>query len=39
LVPLDLTPADKADLRAFLESLTDDDFLSRSDFADPHATD
>ena len=37
IVALDLTPADKADLRAFLESLTDDEFLSNPDFADPDA--
>jgi cytochrome c peroxidase len=37
IVPLDLTPTDKADLRAFLESLTDDDFLSNPDFANPDA--
>jgi cytochrome c peroxidase len=37
IIPLDLTPADKADLRAFLESLTDDAFLSNPDFADPDA--
>jgi len=37
IVPLDLTQSDKADLRAFLESLTDDDFLTNPDFADPEA--
>ena len=35
IMPLDLTTADKADLRAFLESLTDDDFLSNPAFAEP----
>jgi cytochrome c peroxidase len=35
ITPLDLTTDDKADLRAFLESLTDDDFLSNPDFSDP----
>jgi len=35
IVPLDLTTDDKACLRAFLESLTDDDFLNNPAFADP----
>jgi cytochrome c peroxidase len=35
ITPLELTTDDKADLRAFLESLTDDDFLSNPAFADP----
>lgn len=33
--PLDLTSDEKADLRAFLEALTDDDFLSNPAFAAP----
>jgi cytochrome c peroxidase len=33
--PLDLTSDDKGDLRAFLESLTDNDFLTNPDYASP----
>ncbi|HET9954370.1 MAG TPA: cytochrome c peroxidase, partial [Polyangiaceae bacterium] len=33
--PLDLTDSEKADLKAFLESLTDPEFLSEPSFADP----
>ena len=33
--PLDLDPGEQADLRAFLESLTDQDFLENPAFADP----
>jgi cytochrome c peroxidase len=36
IAPLALTQDDKADLRAFLESLTDDRFLSEPRFADPN---
>lgn len=37
ILPLDLTADDRADLRAFLESLTDDDFLKNPAFAEPDA--
>ena len=33
--PLELDTADKADLRAFLEALTDERFLTNPDYADP----
>lgn len=36
IAPLALTDDDKADLRAFLESLTDDGFLNEPRFADPN---
>ena len=33
--PLDLSADDKADLRAFLEALTDEQFLTNPDYAEP----
>jgi cytochrome c peroxidase len=35
--PMNLTDTEKAELRAFLESLTDETFLTNTDYADPWA--
>ena len=37
--PMNLTDTEKAELRAFLESLTDETFLANPDYADPWAAD
>ncbi len=37
--PMNLTDTEKAELRAFLESLTDDTFLTNPDYTDPWAAD